>query len=290
MIFGKSEAVAWDANDCRILIENSMDMIYRLSEAGVIDFISPACTSLLGHLPEEMEGRPFESFVHPQDLAVWRTAFGSLEVEKVPVAGVLCRLLHKDGSWSHFTSNIVPLMDKTGRVTGSAGVARDSTEQVQKEKELLRLSFHDPVTGLYNRRFYEEEVRRLDTFRNMPITLLMADIDGLKRANDTYGHAMGDRLLEAFAEVLRQECREDDIIARIGGDEFVVLLPQTGVKEAEAIASRVVETTAGTVVDGIPLSVSIGWKTKLHENESMERIFKEAEDAMYRQKAEVRRR
>src|SRR5665648_533172 len=111
----------------------------------------------------------------------------------------------------------------------------DITDRKKTEKEILYLSYHDHLTGLYNRRFYEEELTRLNTKRNLPLTIVMGDVNGLKLINDSFGHAMGDELLGKVAEVIKNGCRADDIIARLGGDEFVILLPKTDVFETEKI-------------------------------------------------------
>ena len=101
------------------------------------------------------------------------------------------------------------------------------------------LSYHDQLTGLYNRRFFEEELKRLDVERNFPMTIVMADVNGLKLINDSFGHAIGDELLKKVAEVMIKGCRADDIIARLGGDEFVILLPKTDAYETEQIVKRI---------------------------------------------------
>ena len=161
---------------------------------------------------------------------------------------------------------------------------RDLTDERQRQKNISYLSYHDPLTGIYNRRFFEEELRRLDTRRNLPITLVMSDVNGLKLINDAFGHSMGDKLLRAAADVLRAGCREDDIIARLGGDEYVILLPHTAAAEAEAVISRIREQAAQTQVGTVTLSISFGSETKIDADESMDDIFRRAEDKMYRQK------
>ena len=110
-----------------------------------------------------------------------------------------------------------------------------------QNKEVLYLIYHDQLTGLYNRRFYEIELERLDTTRDLPLTMVMGDVNGLKLINDSFGHAMGDELLKKVAEVIKKGCRADDIIFRMGGDEFVILLPKTDAFETEIIIKRITE-------------------------------------------------
>lgn len=159
----------------------------------------------------------------------------------------------------------------------------NEARKVQEER-LKYLSFHDHLTGLYNRRFYEEELKRLDTARNLPMTIVMADINGLKLINDSFGHAKGDELLKKAAEEMKKGCRADDIVARLGGDEFVILLPKTDTSAAEEIIKRIKELSLNEKVETIDISISFGYETKRHVEENTQEILKKAEDHMYRHK------
>jgi diguanylate cyclase (GGDEF)-like protein/putative nucleotidyltransferase with HDIG domain len=160
----------------------------------------------------------------------------------------------------------------------------DITEKKQKQEEILYLSYHDQLTGLYNRRFYEEELNRLDTKRNLPITLIMADVNGLKLINDSFGHVMGDELLKKVAKMIKKGCRNDEIIARLGGDEFVILMPKTNENEAEEIIKRIKGLISNEKVGAVGLSVSFGYKTKSNEDYDIHELFKNVEDHMYSHK------
>lgn len=190
---------------------------------------------------------------------------------------------------------------KVMNINGEAyviNVARDISER-KKAEELLKssekryrdlaedikyLSYHDQLTGLYNRRFYEEELKRLDTERNLPLTLIMADVNGLKLTNDAFGHLAGDKLIKEIAEIFKKNFRQDEIIARIGGDEFIILLPKIDTKEAQEIMSRVNESFRNKQLDNMILSVSFGLATKYEVNKEITEIYIEAEDQMYRTK------
>jgi len=162
---------------------------------------------------------------------------------------------------------------------------QDSIEYREKaEKDILYMSYHDHLTGLYNRRFYEEELKRLDTKRNLPMTIAMGDVNGLKMINDSFGHAMGDELLRKVAEVIKIGCRADDIIARLGGDEFVIILPKTDAEDAEQIIKRINELSLKEKAGNIDISISFGYATKSNEEENIQEIFKYAEDLMYQHK------
>ncbi|WP_303866480.1 PocR ligand-binding domain-containing protein [Acetobacterium wieringae] len=162
--------------------------------------------------------------------------------------------------------------------------ARFINEKRQNEKEILYLSYHDYLTGLFNRRYYEQELARLDKKENLPLTLLLGDVNGLKLVNDTLGHLMGDELLIKTARILSQVCRKDDILARLGGDEFIVILPRTAGHIIEDMVAQIKELTAAEKVGGMAVSISFGYETKNNEAEDIEEIFKRAEDDMYRHK------
>lgn len=162
--------------------------------------------------------------------------------------------------------------------------ARFINEKRRIETEMLYLSYHDYLTGLYNRRYYEQELVNLDKKENLPLTLLLGDVNGLKIINDTLGHLMGDELLIKTARIISQVCRKDDIVARLGGDEFIVILPKTEGQVIEVIIQKIKKLAAAENVGGLDVSISFGYETKRKETEDIEEIFKQAEDDMYRHK------
>jgi diguanylate cyclase (GGDEF)-like protein/PAS domain S-box-containing protein/putative nucleotidyltransferase with HDIG domain len=162
------------------------------------------------------------------------------------------------------------------------GIIQDITNIKLKEQELVHINYHDHLTGLYNRRFFEEELSRLDVSRNYPLTIIIGDANGLKLINDSLGHDKGDELLIKIADVLKLCCRNDEIIARLGGDEFVILLPNTTPAEAETIINRIDSSMANETIDNIDLSASFSYSTKNDSSTSIDKIFKEAEDNMYK--------
>ncbi len=152
------------------------------------------------------------------------------------------------------------------------------------EEKVRYQSFHDGLTGLYNRVYLEKEMERLDTERQLPIGIIMADLNGLKLVNDTFGHDVGDKMLKQTAEILRTSCRWEDIIARWGGDEFVIFLPQTTEEDAKVICQRIDENCKETYVKDIPLSLAVGAAIKNSINKDLAEILKEAEENMYKHK------
>lgn len=153
-----------------------------------------------------------------------------------------------------------------------------------QNEEVLYLSYHDQLTGLYNRRFYEKELKRLETTKDLPLTMVMGDVNGLKLINDSFGHNMGDELLKKVAEVIKKSCRAGDIIFRSGGDEFVILLPKTNALEAELITKRIREFALREKVGSIDISISFGYETKNNEEDNIHEVFKKAEEHMYNNK------
>ena len=168
--------------------------------------------------------------------------------------------------------------------------AYDELEQKVQERtlQLTHLSYHDQLTGLYNRRFYEEEMLRIDTERNMPLSIVMGDVNGLKLINDSFGHMAGDELLKMTAEILKEGCRADDIIARLGGDEFVIILPGTDSVETQTVIERIRNLTQKVKVNDVVLSISFGYETKTKMEQKITDIFKSAEDHMYHNKLKER--
>ncbi|RQD76081.1 MAG: PAS domain S-box protein [Candidatus Syntrophonatronum acetioxidans] len=165
-----------------------------------------------------------------------------------------------------------------------ADIAWTIVEQKQTEEKIRYISFHDSLTGLYNRAFLEEEMKRIDTKRQYPISVIMTDLNGLKLVNDTYGHDKGDEMLKTVAGILEESCRQEDAIARWGGDEFVILLPQTAEEKAEAICKRIQRRCQGVYVGDVPISVALGFAVKWSSGDNMFKVLKKAEDNMYKQK------
>lgn len=160
----------------------------------------------------------------------------------------------------------------------------DITDTRKKEKEINFLSFHDQLTGLYNRRFMEEQIQALDTAQSLPFSIIMADVNGLKLSNDAFGHNQGDKLLQGAAELFNSVFREMDIVTRVGGDEFVVLLPNTSKHVVLEIMERLNDRIKDITVGPIPLSISFGDATKIDVTEDIQAVYKKAEDRMYHNK------
>ena len=159
-------------------------------------------------------------------------------------------------------------------------------ERTTAEEKMAYFSLHDALTGLYNRTFFEEEMRRLSDDRMGKVGLIMCDVDGLKLINDSMGHDNGDSLLVATAKLIKSCFRSSDIVARVGGDEFAVLLPNCSAEILESANNRLQQSANQSELSwqGIPLSLSIGTALRTDPSVPLTEIYKEADNNMYRQK------
>ncbi len=163
-------------------------------------------------------------------------------------------------------------------------VCRDCQDRREYEERLEYLSVHDELTGLYNRRYVEENKCRFDLSENYPISITMADINGLKLVNDSLGHMLGDAYIKRVACVLEEVYAEGHIISRLSGDEFVIISPNVTHEEALQYMEALKERTKTEYINGIEISISCGTDTKYHDNVSFEKVFQTAEAKMYERK------
>ncbi len=193
-------------------------------------------------------------------------------------------LINKYGVAIPIADSAAPIKGEDGHTLGVVLVFRDVRTEKEQQEKILFLSYHDALTGLYNRRFIESEIRRLDAGDQLPISVIMGDVNGLKIANDVFSHIMGDRLLQKVSETLKDNCDRKDIVARWGGDEFLVLRPLSTIEDSEQLIQRLkegfVEKSEGT----LQLSVSLGCAVKTSAKESLSHVIQQAEEWMYHQK------
>ncbi len=194
------------------------------------------------------------------------------------------RIITKDGSIKWILETVAAIQ-YNGR-PASLGNFMDIQSLKQTEEKLRFLSMHDPLTGLYNRMYFEEEMNRIQSGRFYPVGLLVCDIDGLKLVNDTLGHDSGDLLLISASKAIKKAFRESDVVARVGGDEFAILLPNApppAVEKAyQRIDNAIKEYNLSQKVP--PLSISCGYATGMKPSTSMIDLFREADNNMYREK------
>ena len=181
-----------------------------------------------------------------------------------------------------------PYYDDKGQVIGLIGISRDVTERKQREKEILYLNHHDVLTGLYNRAYVEQALEFLDEEHNLPISVLVADINGLKQVNDTFGHREGDRLIQAIGDILQKSIEESDVLGRVAGDEFLIIFPNKSGEETKRTIQYIRRRYQGYVeaVDNDIhfTSIAVGYATKTIAEKPLTQYIKEAEEFMYQQK------
>lgn len=252
---------------------------------GEIYEINTKYAEILGRTKRQLISTDIKNFSYPEEIREFRHKIDLILKKQISSFSQYKRIIRTDGSdvWV----NIIMAQLNFEEEFSSPRLLcmlEDVTDRKKAEEEILYLSYYDQLTGLYNRRYYAEELRRIDTARNLPITLVLGDVNGLKLTNDAFGHFAGDRLLKHIADTIKQQCRTDDIVARTGGDEFVLLLPQTGPDQAAKLVDRI--RAAFTKESDYPVvcSVSFGWDTKKEPAEDINKIYTSAEDRMYRRK------
>jgi diguanylate cyclase (GGDEF)-like protein/PAS domain S-box-containing protein len=264
------------------ILKTILDAVILVNPDGMINYVNSEALELLGYKEYELLDKPF-NMILPEETR--------LEIEDAVKKLDHGSVRNKETLYLSRRNKKIPIIfsasvcdDNYGEYIGFVAVATDITEYKRREEQIKYLSYHDQLTGLYNRRYYEEELSRLDKERNLPISIIMGDVNGLKIVNDSLGHEKGDELLIKVSEALKKGCRADDIIARLGGDEFVVLLPKTDAAQAEGIIKRINEFLSAEKVGNLDVSVSFGYKVKKQERETMREVFKDAEDLMYKYK------
>lgn len=190
----------------------------------------------------------------------------------------------RNGKKYIINSSISPIRLSNDKLTGFVIIFRDITEAVEYQKEIEYLSYHDDLTGLYNRRYLMEALKSLDTEENYPFSIVAIDINNLKQTNDHYGHEMGDRLILETANILSSFFSSKGTVARAGGDEFTILLPQTSNEKMVELKDRMFQEIKDQFVDDIPISVAFGYAIKVKATESIEEILRIADNNMYENK------
>ena len=196
-------------------------------------------------------------------------------------------LQKKDGMLLAASLSLSPTRNSSGEINGYVALISDITEQKLREKQLQYMSLYDALTGIYNRAYFEHEMHRLANSRLNSLGIIVCDLDGLKLYNDSLGHAVGDKLLKAAAQVIKSCFRESDVVARIGGDEFAILLTNADRRVTEAACERIrlALQEYNKKHEKYYLSMSVGYAVCTGEAINVDDLFREADNNMYREKA-----
>ncbi len=273
----------------RLILDSTAEGIFGLDNEGNCTFINDSALNLLGYKSNhDVIGRSVYDIIHIEDydgktkLGTDCKIFGTLMTRKKSVVDDI-NILRADGKSSPVEFSASPQF-MGDECLGIVVTFNDITDRKKTQEEIVYLSYNDALTGLYNRRFFEVELKRLDVKRNLPLSIIIGDVNGLKLINDIFGHKYGDELIKKVAKAMKQGCREDDIISRWGGDEFAILLPNTNRAETEQIIQRIHEKISKENVEGLNISIALGGDTKVVLGEDINRIIMNAEENMYLEK------
>lgn len=276
-------------NQLRLILDSTGEGIYGMDIEGKCTFCNTSSLEILGYSHySELVGKNMHAQIHhtKRDGEI-------MPIEECRILRAIIEGTHfhaddevfwrKDGTCFDVEYHVYPQM-KDGQIIGAVVTFSDITESKLIKERIDYLSFHDPVTGVYNRRFFENELIRIDKNKYLPISIIYGDVNGLKLLNDMLGHEKGDELLHKTAGVLKKVSREDDIVSRVGGDEFVILLANTESKDADKIIQRIKSELANEKIAGIKGSISLATSTKTSPEEDINTVLKNAETKMYKVK------
>ncbi|HHV64541.1 MAG TPA: diguanylate cyclase [Peptococcaceae bacterium] len=265
--------------------EHNPNPIGILDKRGKIIRVSKSVSELLGYPASNLEGKYLTKVFPPVIAYTLIRRIRKLRNSQEP----LCfsdEVLLWDGSRRHYDSWVFPVINSKKDSTLVGIAALDVTGRKRKEDRFKYLSQHDILTGLHNRVYFEEQLKIIEDGNDYPLTFISLDADCLKLINDTMGHDYGDLLLINLARIIKSSLREKDIVARVGGDEFIIILPKTGREDAQRISSRIMENinTYNRENFSLPISVSFGLYTVEEQGESLKEVLKKVDKLMYQNK------
>lgn len=273
-------------------LEAAANGIVITDKNAVVIWANTAFSRLTGYSSEEAVGNKPNELIKSglQNEAFYRSMWADL-LEGQHWRGELINK-RKNGSLYHEELSIAPVKNGAGEITHFIGIKEDITERKEMETQLQKLASTDPLTGLFNRRVFLERLEleraKVARLRHYSTVLLMLDLDFFKRVNDTYGHATGDAVLKAFAEIARNNSRAIDVPARLGGEEFAILLVGANKKDALTMAERLRRQVAEIVIDHeagpVQVTVSIGAAVLLADDSDGEAVLHRADAALYEAK------
>ncbi|OEG61854.1 PAS domain S-box-containing protein/diguanylate cyclase (GGDEF)-like protein [Halanaerobium saccharolyticum] len=233
--------------------------------------------------------KEFKKYLHPEDLKQTEEKLQNFIKSGENVINLEYRIKVKSGQykWMSSTGQITKRSEE-GEALKMIGIQQDINQKKQSQQQLEYLSFHDNLTDLYNRRYFENEMDRLNYSRKYPLSIIIGDLDNLKIVNDNLGHKMGDKYLKMVAQIFKKLLRSEDFAARIGGDEIAVILPETNAEEVENICSRIKEKCEQLKKEDADFrdlfQVSLGCHTLNNSEQDLNQAFQRADQKMYQNK------
>lgn len=275
----------------RLLFESAYDGILLIDEMQIVD-CNRRAADIFGCPYEQLMGSSMERYIPPLQ-SNGRVTMDIIKEKSQSVLQGEPKLFELELCRCDGTGFDVEISLNYIQIQGKKMVQviiRDVTDRKQMEDWLRYLNMHDKPTGLYNRNYFEEEMQRMQSGRFDPVGVVVCDVDGLKLVNDNLGHGAGDELLATVAGILGKCFRDSDVVARIGGDEFAVLLPNCPSNVVEDACKRIREMVENhrRQQPPVPISLSIGWAVKTDSSHTMSEIFKAADNHMYREKPQNR--
>ncbi|MDY1591998.1 MAG: PAS domain S-box protein [Methanofastidiosum sp.] len=272
----------------KILLDNTEAQIWYLTDIVQYGAVNQARADFFGVKKEELEYKNMRETSSSDEIKVCIGGNRRAFEEKIQV---------KTEEWVQNFKGIkrllsitkTPKLDSNGNIEFVVCSAIDITEQREAEKIIYHLTYYDELTNLYNRRFFNKELEKLTNQDQIPLSIIMIDVNGLKVINDTYGHLEGDKLLKLIAEIIKKSCKKTDVVSRWGGDEFIILMPNAMKKDTDKIIKRIKEKCNQVKFrKELPISVAIGAATKSDINQNINSIIKEAESRMYSHKLTIK--
>ena len=287
-------ALEENKKELRLILDSAAEAIYGIDLNDNCTFCNISCIKMLGYNDQkDLLGKNMHRQIHHT-----RRDLTQFPVEECRISQAFAKgegsqaddevFWRADGTCLDVEYHSYPQI-KNGKIIGAVVTFIDISERKQKEAEIHYMSCYDALTGVHNRRCFDENRGKIDNVENLPISVIFADINGLKMTNDIFGHAAGDELIKKSSKILEKVCRENDAVARIGGDEFIVLLPKTTREKAEEILTLIKAGFADASVKAIKCSMSLGFDTKISSDQSFEEIMANAENAMYKDKTKNRK-
>uniref|UniRef100_E6PV17 Diguanylate cyclase n=1 Tax=mine drainage metagenome TaxID=410659 RepID=E6PV17_9ZZZZ len=279
------------------MMNTMQDVFYRTDAQGVTRYVCPAVKNVLGYEAEDIIGLPAGAF-YPDPSE--REALIAAIRQHGQVHDFPGRMRRKDGAIIDISISTHALFDEQGQYAGVEGIWRDITERKRMERELERLATYDTLTGLLNRRCIIEQLeqalkRCTDGRAHKPLAVLLLDLDHFKRINDSHGHAVGDRVLRQFVDVVMAQKRGSEEFGRLGGEEFLLILRDADEDTAQQVGERIRQAVEDAIIALKPgvtmrLTVSIGLTQARSTDRSPSDVLERADHALYQAKHRGRNR